>query len=1082
MKMTNASKQALRDARHYNGGIIMLGKYHIECIRCDEDIQLVTLFVYDNNVLYPHQYNYERLVNRVLPLYYKTFSDLTDEVYSDHWMIRELDSIRRFSSVCVDGYFITVENRESNAYFRLIGKDELIRINEEWAKKYKSDHQEIREYLDRSNITLRKDPGTTVATLSHGTFKVERSLATHAMERLGGRLIKVKVIHSLGSSDIAGSPFLLHEKKKWGIRCLTVADTGIPEIDCLYPLGTTATSVVNGVFWFCDKEYWDHLWVDKHLMYKWSWTEDEPQPGEIPENTEIQVELMDDGKKKFYVMLKEEEYKLHKLQSVKVNKRMFMPCHISDDKGPFISGMLIDTLPEHDGIAAYMPQTAMDAWAHRLGVESKIKFAQLASLLLKGCARGLPDDVFTKEFGIPIGEGKVSAVILKQALKSDSQFLVNEHGEVIDKPVSFRSKKGICKNPKCEFYWAPIHPDYEECPSCKEPLTIVEWFSCGNEYAGIHKTDAQNFTFTGKLGSQIVKRVHLPKPSKINDSLIRELKWINKVARQMFHPYQEFKKSRICGDEVVTYTTNATKELLFMANVFPKEEYFYRGSIDLISLGFYPCHPRVFHKTREILAKAAITAKMERRVASGIIVDERTGKEYHPRYGFFFAAPGFGLKEDEVRIPEKCKDAVHQGLITIPRYPQREGQTDAPTLKVVGWSHGNVVENHPQTMKRQAGDYDGDGLSILPVWLTGKIVQRKIDDFPSKGSRDIESVQDVIDSIIKAAEGKTGIGPVDNKITEIAFEAICLGEPLTDIEAAWCGAKHQGSIQDIKHEKDEEAACPTARLEAWWKKPPDKNPVSQILFFDPSKKRAPADFYKFEVNHKDDQYAVVPEGKNNYYDWFIFLRNYGRYILNVWVKENPDLAYRVLNHPLLEVLQIFCKVDLDKFETPVLDFQKMYDEAIKELAQEEISFIKNKCPQHYKPVLALIDYVKEQGTKYSELANQYSQNRSTGDLDEIGWNRVKILIGQTRQKVASVIDYLVEHDIHLTEHLHCAVYCTAGLATSYKDKPIKTTWKFWVTELPVIRKMLAVQYRLHPHGLSAYYEQIADLVTNPDLT
>jgi len=162
-----------------------------------------------------------------------------------------------------------------------------------------------------------------------------------------------------------------------------------------------------------------------------------------------------------------------------------------------------------------MPQSKMDEWSHRLGYEHKCTFAQVTSFLFKGCPRGLPDEVFTREFGIPVGPATVPAVVLKQALKSDMTFPRDEDGNEVE-PSSFISEKAVCLNPACQYYWMHMHPDHKVCPECKKETKIIEWFSCDTNYAGIHKTDGQTFTSVGKLGSQIVKRVH-SKPMKIKD-------------------------------------------------------------------------------------------------------------------------------------------------------------------------------------------------------------------------------------------------------------------------------------------------------------------------------------------------------------------------------------------------------------------------------------------------------------------------------------------------------------------------------------------------------------------------------------
>ena len=926
--------------------LIEVGPYSIEIERFAGNICRILSFSINGQTFSSDEYEKDK----VLELVKRFCSPETPASFmSERDLENELEYIWRYNLIQVPGYYLIAQQiigKTKVPNFRMPDDEELAKILKK-SRSFDRPIMEIENYLQTHK------------------FRMRSCLAYTTAKRMGGSICLVKVIdpNTGQRNTMLGSPQLFEQ--------VMTGRTGVPTIDALYPLGTSTGMVTSATFLYCDEAAFRGNGEDKLgiligedcLKARFGpWPEDRiPKqfknlpvaPSEYPPTPETFERFQDfyakygnqphltsftdrSGMELFYVPLMGNEERMSRMSLVTTVKRFVMPCNqlhfessyfatpsaksrvrlgeiLEKSKKPLLRGIILDRLTQYDGIIAFMPATYGMQLMAASGYISDVTMLQCASSSVKGCIRFLPDHVWESEFGLPLDVDTIRVVFNPKAIKQERRARLDLEAR--------EHRLSMCENPGCSWRWLPLSRNVTKCPGCATPTISYPACEISSDDIGIFSDDAAAKKPYSNVSRQLVAR-GLPDKNRIKGLIRNELAKIQRVIDLIYTKGNAIEDSFMCEGKVVSQKYSVVEKILEYDNMSQSSLSSFQSAMVLIKMGMAPFHPQVIGRVANLLAKVALKAKCTYKLANKVVANEKGMT--HVKYGYRLAAPGIGLKQGECRIPLDFKPIVDaNGYITIVRNPNLDCITesdsrkvrtrDSFTAKVVDWSFGNVVELHPEDWATASGDFDGDLAGILPTWATG---------FCKQGSRleglkgeninecDIMSVSEVVDAAYKTLTSKAAIGIEDNRVTRIVFERICKKQNLSDEEKTQLRQHIQRVIEDFKPKHNIIQVDYSDQLEKDFLFVHDhENPVNAILFFNPEKLSSPPTLSGMLLEFVRDTGHKIPYSKDQYLDWWMFLRDYWIWVLNVWLPNNKKLAYQIFNHPYYEIVDDFISLE-----------------------------------------------------------------------------------------------------------------------------------------------------------------------------
>lgn len=1051
-----------RELRLFRAEFLELGGYRIESSLNGSSVESVDSISYQGHPLALGMLNMRKVI-QALQSWVNVESE-SGKIFSDQDLIEQLDSARKYPFVYLPGMFITLST-DPKALFRPCTEEDFITILSHHPELQKT-NSEIQTFLEKG-----------------GMFKVEPSILWHAAAQSGGTIIKVKAIQTQcleGPNDSCGRPLDMRERPFY-IRQIIRGETGIPQLDNMYPLGCSNTSVEEGVFYFADKIAATSVWMERFLSFDDVWDGNEPTPPRVPLDAEI-FTLVDGDATKKYTLPHE---KFCGLQSPKVMKRLLMPGKLAENPNACIRGIVLRNMPSHDGILFYMPESKWRRWIRDWGFDQGATALKVICPFAKGMARCLPDDIFTQEFKLPTDSPDLDCVMLIEAISNPDRvtdrFLCTTEGcskeglyfPAVDKSTPVCPECGndmhgplleierICRNPGCTHWGRTFRRKTEICPYCACPTEEFEIGLLWGNDLGQHDSDKRTGNPHGKASHQIVIRGAADK-SIIRTSLIRQLRALQVLADMVWQAPRTIwtEVATVEGSRELIETTIHEKILSLMnMKADADKDSTFRGAAALLKAGVFAGNPRVIGRVTELLAGLALEGKQK----IGLPARKIAGK--FVRFGSPYVVPGFGLEPGQIRIPKSLRPltAVNKEgkrLVTLLRYPIRPGGTEMQTSEVVGWSYGNVLEVHPEPWARMEGDFDGDTGTVLPIWITGICHQTSCTNPTSTKVPQPDSINDVVQLAIQAYNSKVDIGKVDVRNSEIITEFECQKEPATLEEGLFLRELQQFQLFAMKHMAKSVGDPPTVRLKELLDSTNlPKNPVNAVLYFRPAKSpsvpKLMKDFAKKEG-------LIIPASKYQNFAWLEFLRKFALYVLTDWKKEHPTEAYKVDNHPYREVLKVFAQLDFSKLQRlPALDWQ--YSQAFMELHHRSMKELESSYPELVNFAKSLARSIVVHSKKFADMCNNYRQEREdavAADSRE-GWSVVESWCKDLRRRVRAAIGLKAQTDEALIKLLSLAVWSAAGI----QDVSASPSFVFHTAPNPVISAAVRIYSTLYETGL-----------------
>lgn len=981
---------------------------------------------------------------------------LDGDIFTDRQLIAQLESVRKYSVSGVDGLFI-IFNPEDSPIFRVCKSEEAMEFYEN-SVMIGTPKKEFKEWAE------------------HRRFYYRNNLLRKQVSQNNGKLTVVKLI-TLGGQEVDLDTY------SFAIDKMIRGTTGIPEVDNLFPFGSTEGSIVHGTFFFGDEAaasgVWNHAPVKYDTVYQTK-----------PKNSPVKLFTFDD--KTWYSI---PDSRFMGLLPPKTLKKLLMPGQDFGNPNYELRGPVL-SLPEYDGIVAFMPSPFFSTMIKNGGFDSRCTAIKITCPFAKGIIRELPEVQFYSRFGkLPVW---ANCIFIEASLDKDAHNPNIRHAEY----------QKTCRNEKCDAHGLFVPMSKEECDVCGHTLSESpeRWLACPNqacgefgisiglpaskvkeengikaryselpppckcgarhhmirvatiegEHLGCHDSDLRGGRSNGKVSHQIVARGGVNR-ELVKEHLTNQLHAIEELsAKILMAPNSkgaEVELEQFMGDDVFTTIKPAKEVLLEVGKIkAEKSDSTIRGTNSLLSAGIYPGFGRVIDKVKELIGSMLMAGKMRIELPA-IRIKDNTGTVRKLVYGAKYVVPGIGLADDEVRVPKSMKEIIMEGTVVLARYPIRPGNTEMSCLKVVGESHGNVIEVHPERWARKEGDFDGDTGNLFPVWIVGRCKQDIVPEIHKTKAAYPESVEEIILLNKKAYRGKMMIGMVDSRATDIQTEFECLGTPLTNEEIHWLREEEQRTLNSIKHVTGVGTTPPTVRMVKAVSQRSLKNPINDLLYYRPQMgRKPPASMLDFSALS-----GIPCPGRYDNFRWVKFLQAFGAYLMTHWVEQNRAIAYRVENHPYRDIVETFVTLNIKALETPITGLEDMYRAAFVDMYNNSFERILQSCAEDMEDIVDIITFLQKKDDEYKKLCTRFKGHEG-GDLE---WAQISAWIAHQRRLLDEAIGVLANGD--LVKYTNISNFVYSSLQAPSVQRPSSLVW--WIAPTGVIIEMVRIYEESSPSGL-----------------